>query len=163
MTSRRSEHELSGLTNVGARHLERIVLHPDTGGAEITSWGPWGFELPTVPAGTPLGEPHRVIYGNGAPDTRRAPYLTSVQRLDTVNGTLISRDFGLDLVGEPIPVPEPRGGDGWLLCQVYRAGSHRVELLILRAKDLTTVATVVLPHPVPLGLHGCWVEHSELI
>lgn len=143
-------------------HLERIVLDPAAGRAEITRWGPWAFELPTADARIPLGEPHRILYGNGAPENRFTPFLTSVQRLDTETGALVSRDLGLDLVGEPIPAPDPDGSEGWLLCPVYRAGPQRVELLVLRAADLATIATLRLPHPVPLGFHGCWVPRAAL-
>jgi carotenoid cleavage dioxygenase-like enzyme len=79
-----------------------------------------------------------------------------------------SRDFGLDIVGEPILVPDPdaggaeSGNEGWLLSLVYRAGQQRSELLVLRAADLATVATVTLPHAVPLGFHGCWVPRADL-
>jgi carotenoid cleavage dioxygenase-like enzyme len=121
--------------------------------------------LPTTAPGA-LGDPRRVIYSVGAPAQRRAPFFTSIQRLDTENGQLRSRDFGLDLVGEPLLVPNPTpkqdGAEGWLLSLVYRAGQQRTDLLVLRASDLETLATVRLPHAVSPGFHGCWVERDAL-
>ena len=148
-------------------HLERLVIDPVAERCDITSWGTRGAELPVTAAG-PLGEPRRFIYSIGAPAERAAPYLSSLQRLDTETGELRCRDFGLDIVGEPILVPDPdagpaeTGNEGWLLSLVYRAGQQRSELLVLRAADLVTVATVTLPHAVPLGFHGCWVPRADL-
>jgi all-trans-8'-apo-beta-carotenal 15,15'-oxygenase len=39
---------------------------------------------------------------------------------------------------------------------------RRTDLLVLRAADLSTQATVALPHGVPIGFHGCWVPRGEL-
>jgi len=148
-------------------HLERLVIDPESAHCDITIWSPRGAELPVTAAGA-LGEPHRFIYSIGAPAERAAPYLSSLQRLDTETGELRCRDFGLDIVGEPIFVPDPNasaatsGNEGWLLSLVYRAGRQRSELLVLRAADLETVATVTLPHRVPLGFHGCWVPRADL-
>lgn len=162
-------------------HMERMVIDPETGRCDTTPWNSAASELPTTAPGR-LGEPRRVIYSVGAPPQRRAPYFTSIQRLDTETGELRSRDFGLDLVGEPLlvpdlnqdlnqgpnrhPNPDPKqeqgGSEGWLLSLVYRAGQQRTDLLVLRASDLETLATVRLPHTVPPGFHGCWVERAAL-
>jgi len=141
--------------------LERLVIDPARGRSSITPWGGCGFELPTA-APRPLGDAARVLYGIGAPEGRQAPYLSAIQRLDTETGALTSRDFGLDLVGEPVPVADPAGDEGWLLCLRHRAGRQRTELMVLRAADLATVATAALPHAVPVGFHGCWVPRAAL-
>jgi all-trans-8'-apo-beta-carotenal 15,15'-oxygenase len=145
--------------------LERLVLDPSRLRCERLSFGAdvdsHAFELPISPP-APLGEPRRILYGVGAPPERRAPYLTSIHRLDTETGALTTRDFGLDLVGEPMLVPGAGGNEGWLLSLVFRAEQHRTELLVLRATDLSTQASAPLPHAVPIGFHGCWVPRAEL-
>jgi all-trans-8'-apo-beta-carotenal 15,15'-oxygenase len=144
--------------------LERLVLDPERLACERRNIGAdsarFAFELP-ISAETPLGEPRRILYGVGAPPERRAPYLTSLHRLNTETGDLITRDFGLDLVGEPMLVPGADGGEGWLLSLVFRADTGGTDLLVLRAADLSTQATVALPHGVPIAFHGCWVPRAD--
>jgi all-trans-8'-apo-beta-carotenal 15,15'-oxygenase len=145
--------------------LERLVLDPTKRLCKRLSLGieaeSHAFELP-ISAPAALGTPKRILYGVGAPPERKAPYLTAIQRLDTETGTFITRDFGLDLVGEPMWVPDRGGAEGWLLSLVMRADQGRTELVVLRASDLALQATVPLPHLIPIGFHGCWVPRSEL-
>ena len=49
--------------------------------------------------------------------------------------------------------------DGWIVSYVYDAGTHRSDLIILDAADVSAepVATVHLPARVPVGFHGNWV------
>jgi all-trans-8'-apo-beta-carotenal 15,15'-oxygenase len=148
-----------------APRLERLVIDPTAGRCERLSLGPevdaHAFELP-VRAPAAVGEPRRILYGVGAPPGRRTPFLTSIQRLDTHNGRLTTRDFGLDLVGEPMLVPDGSGGEGWLLSLVFRAETGATDLVVLRAADLSIQATATLPHTIPVGFHGCWVPRGEL-
>jgi len=72
--------------------------------------------------------------------------------------------FGDDaLAVEPIFVPRTKNvneGDGYLLSYIYRKSLNRSDLVILDAKhvDESPVAIVQLPHRVPFGFHGCWVD-----
>jgi all-trans-8'-apo-beta-carotenal 15,15'-oxygenase len=146
--------------------LERLVLNPVSERCERVSLGVdagnSAFELP-VSAPAAAGEPRRMLYGIGAPPGRCTPYLTSIQRLDTETGALITRDFGLDLVGEPMLVPGAGDDEGWLLSLVFRVGRGRTDLVVLRAADLAILATAALPHAVPVGFHGCWVPRAALV
>ncbi|MCG6943462.1 MAG: carotenoid oxygenase family protein [Thiohalocapsa sp.] len=148
-----------------APRLERLLLDPMRQRCERLSLGTDAdspaFELP-VGAPAALGAPRRILYGVGAPPGRRAPYFSAIQRLDTETGALTTRDFGLDLAGEPMLVPGAGGEEGWLLSLVCRAGQGRTDLVVLRAADLSIQATAPLPHAVPLGFHGCWVPRAEL-
>jgi all-trans-8'-apo-beta-carotenal 15,15'-oxygenase len=128
-------------------------------GADVASHA---FELP-ISAPAPLGAPRRILYGVGAPPERRAPYLTSIHRLDTETGRLTTRDFGLDITGEPMLVPADGDDEGWLLSLVFRADQDRTDLVVLRAENLEIQATAPLPHAVPIGFHGCWVPRRALL
>lgn len=60
---------------------------------------------------------------------------------------------------EPVFVPRPGGteeDDGWVLQMVYDTRSITSQLVILDARDISAgpVATISLPHHIPLGLHG---------
>ncbi|HLB42818.1 MAG: hypothetical protein A3E87_00020 [Gammaproteobacteria bacterium RIFCSPHIGHO2_12_FULL_35_23] len=64
---------------------------------------------------------------------------------------------------EPIFVPRlvnAEEGDGFLLSYVYREAFNRSDLVILDAKqiDAEPLAIVQLPHRIPFGFHGCWVN-----
>lgn len=66
---------------------------------------------------------------------------------------------------EPIFVPRSKNsfeGDGFLLSYVYRENEKRSDLVILDAQhvDDEPIAVVQLPHRVPFGFHGCWVEKA---
>jgi hypothetical protein len=62
--------------------------------------------------------------GIGAPPERGAPYLTTIQRLDTETGEIRVHDFGLDLAGEPILVLVDDGSKGWLLRGCEKSTAH---------------------------------------
>ncbi|MCF7985415.1 MAG: carotenoid oxygenase family protein [Thiohalocapsa sp.] len=144
--------------------LERLIIDPRSGRCETHRWSERGAELPTTVPGA-LGEPRRFVWSLGAPATRGCPYFTALQRLDTETGMLAVRDFGRDLVGEPIVVGTGGGSDGaarWVLGIVHRSASAKTELLVLRADDFTDVAAIELPHALPPGFHGCWAPRAAV-
>lgn len=142
-------------------HLERLELDPETGDCQVQRWTDHAAELPTSAPGR-LGAKRRVLYTVGAPPGRSVPYLSTIQRLDTLTGELHVCDLTPDLPGEPILVPGRDGREGWLLSLVYRAGRHRSDLLVLRAEDLRIEASLRLPHAIPYGFHGSWVPRAGL-
>ncbi|GFR46495.1 hypothetical protein Agub_g8073 [Astrephomene gubernaculifera] len=63
--------------------------------------------------------------------------------------------------GEPMFVPRPgsnREGEGWLLMGAHNAATERAEVLIFDAESLSSgpLATIHLPHRLPVSLHGAW-------
>jgi len=140
----------------GIAHLERIVVDPQSGRCESFPLSPRPAELPRVAPGS-FGRPARWIYSIGAPAGRRAPYYTTMQRLDTDTGEMLVHEFHPDLVGEPMIVTGGNGEPDWLLTLVYRTRSRRTDLVVLRTADLGLQALVALPHSVPPGFHGCWL------
>ncbi|MEM6734284.1 MAG: carotenoid oxygenase family protein, partial [Myxococcota bacterium] len=97
------------------------------------------------------------------PAERPDPFLTSVVRLDVESQTPKLRDFGRDLVGEPVFVPsapDAPEGHGFLLMLSHSAEHDRAELWILDAESLDDLARFALPHTVPPGFHGTFVPHA---
>jgi all-trans-8'-apo-beta-carotenal 15,15'-oxygenase len=137
--------------------LVRLTVDPLSGTCTAQPLSPCPAELPRVAPGG-FGRPRRYIYSIGAPEGRRAYYLSCIQRVDTQTGETIQREFGLDLPGEPVPVPDGAGESEWLLTLVYRAESRRTDLVVLRSEDLGIEAVLPLPHAVPPGFHGSWVD-----
>jgi carotenoid cleavage dioxygenase len=85
-------------------------------------------------------------------------------RWDFSTGRRSDHDLGAGSASsEPIFVPRRPAapeGEGFLLAVVHRAQERRSDLVILDAENLAQapLATVKLPHPVPLGFHGNWRE-----
>jgi all-trans-8'-apo-beta-carotenal 15,15'-oxygenase len=68
---------------------------------------------------------------------------------------------------EPVFVPRPGGtdeDDGWVLQMVYDTRSITSQLVILDARDISAgpLATISLPHHIPLGLHGSFSQDVVL-
>lgn len=119
--------------------------------------------LTDVPAELPTSDPSLVtkrvgVFFSlaGAPD-RSDPFLKRVQRFEIETGRAVARDFAPDLPGEPLFVPRTNH----VLVLVYRAAEHRSDLYVLDADDLKTVCRLELPHHVPPGFHGTWVESDS--
>ena len=139
-----------------APKLERLTIDPASGTCRTRPLGTRVAELPRVAPGG--GGPRRAIFSIGAPPDRRAPFLTCIQRLDTQTGEERVHEFHPDLPGEPIPIPRGSDEAEWVLTLVYRAEARRTELVILRGADLSVQAVLPLPHGVPPGFHGNWVD-----
>ena len=56
---------------------------------------------------------------------------------------------------------QPLETDGYILSVIYRQSDHRSALYILDARDLSTVCVALLPHHVPPGFHGNFVEAAD--
>jgi carotenoid cleavage dioxygenase-like enzyme len=72
-----------------------------------------------------------------------------------------------DATSEPVFVPRsPRAqeGDGWILAVVYRGRHARSDLLVFDATSLSAgpVAVAELPHRIPNGFHGNWIDARDL-
>jgi carotenoid cleavage dioxygenase len=86
----------------------------------------------------------------------------AVLRYDVASFACESHELGANsATGEPVFVPRDESaaeGEGFLLSVVYRAETDRSELLILDAENVSAapLATVALPHRVPVGFHGNW-------
>ncbi|PPQ30076.1 carotenoid oxygenase family protein [Rhodopila globiformis] len=73
--------------------------------------------------------------------------------------TVPSGDSASEAVFVPRSPSAPEG-DGWLLSVAWRAQDQRSDLVILDTQAVADgpVATVHLPHRVPFGFHGNWVD-----
>ena len=115
-------------------------------------------DLPTIdPRRT--GRPHRHFWAIAGQSHQSHPFYHCILHFDH-EGAETTRDFGRDLPGEPLFVPDPGRtgeGEGWLLSLVYRAEAHRTDLYVLRPDNLETVCRLELPHHVPSGFHGTWL------
>lgn len=111
------------------------------------------------------GERARFTY---SPRLARCPTLLfeGFLKYDLERGTSTYQGFGPGQFGsEGAFVPRPGAADeddGWLVTFVYDGVNDTSSVLVLSAKDLSTVARVLLPRRVPVGFHATWVP-GELI
>lgn len=134
----------------------RWVLDPSRGTVSEARLSEVPFELPTVHPAVETRR-HRVCYGTARSWASGPPIHNGLGRLDVERGDAQVRDFGVDLPGEPVVVARAGTDDeaeAWLISVVYVAADHRSDLLILDARDLSTVARYALPHHQPPGFHG---------
>ena len=109
---------------------------------------------------------YRYAWSLALPETAHPGFVNDSRLLahDLHAGTRQVRDFGEGRYpGEFVFVPrtaEAAEGDGWLMGLVIDAAREATELVILDTHDFTgtPVATVHLPHRIPPGFHGNWID-----
>jgi carotenoid cleavage dioxygenase len=113
------------------------------------------------------GQPYRYVYAvrlAEAADAANMTSATAILKHDLVAGTRESHEFGAErFPGEFVFIPRGAGEDeGWLMGLVVDAAEDTTELVILDARDVggPPQAIIHLPHRVPPGFHGNWVEES---
>jgi len=122
--------------DLSTRTLERTVL--------ADTW----MELPSQ-----IGHgADRVMVGVGAETTCRHPFLSALVRI-AGDGTTIIHDLAPHFPGEPVVA-----GDH-LLVPLYLHDAP-AQILVVAVDDLSVVARIQLPHPVPLPLHGTWLPEG---
>lgn len=115
-----------------------------------------------------VGQPYRHAYLNSTIDENLQHHFDSIIHFDMKTHQKQTHHFGKGAYPhEPIFVPRSKQsaeGDGFLLSYVYREALNRSDLVILDAKqvDQEPLAIIQLPHRVPFGFHGCWVEKTWL-
>ena len=137
---------------------ERIRI-PPSGKATVTRLSETALDLPRHLAAT--GSAHSHVFG--VTWTRRADFMNAPACLNVATGkTEIVPIAAGDYAGECIPIrKESATSDraAWLLTVVLNTSQHRSELRIYDGENLDApaVATMAMPHVMPLGFHGCFV------
>jgi carotenoid cleavage dioxygenase len=110
-----------------------------------------------------LGQPYRYAYTMAM----KAPFLgTALFKHDLERRTRQKHDFGEDkLPCEFVFVPthaEAAEDEGWLIGFVIDAAAKTTDLVILDARDFEgePIASIRIPHIVPPGFHGNWLQRS---
>ena len=117
-----------------------------------------GQEFPRVDERL-LGKRHRYGYAPGVGEGTAGG--NTLFKHDLVGGNAAVRSFGSGKVlGEFVfhpSSPDAAEDDGVLMGYVYDRRTDRSELAIVDARDLEDIASIKLPHRVPMGFHGNWV------
>lgn len=119
-----------------------------------------GMELPAVHPEL-RGKDYQFAYGIAYTQPKNHTLLQEIVKLDVKNKSFQSIEFADCIPGEPIFVAKPEAkaeDDGWLLFTRYNAGKRRTIFAIADAKDLKIIYEAALPHNIPMGFHGTWVQ-----
>lgn len=107
-----------------------------------------------------VGKRHR--YGYAPAVAEGTAGTGTLLKHDFVGGNGQARSFGVDkTLGEFVfrpAAPDADEDDGVLMGYVYDRPTDRSELAILDARTLDQVAAIKLPHRVPAGFHGNWID-----
>ena len=113
-----------------------------------------------------IGQPYRYAYTIALPQGRAARYLggTKLYKHDLQDGTRKVHDFGEGRYpGEFVFVPahaQAGEDEGWLMGLVVNHPGETTDLVILNTRDFEgePQASIRIPHRVPPGFHGHWVN-----
>lgn len=148
-----------------SRGLERWTLDPLTGRADITiiDSAPQDFPRPDERF---FGQSYRYVWTMALPEDQADRFLgaTKLFAHDLHTGAREIHEFGAwRYPGEFVFVPDGEDapqGHGWLIGLVIDMSHETTELVIIDARSFTAppIARIHIPHRVPPGFHGNWVE-----
>ena len=143
--------------------LERWIVDPTARTVERITIDPTPQEFPR-PDERRFGLPYRYAYTMVLTDSFLGACLF---KHDMETGARQVHDFGPNRhPGEFVFVPaHPQAGEdeGWLIGLVIDANAETTDLVILDARDFEGApqASIRIPHRVPPGFHGNWVESAR--
>ncbi len=117
------------------------------------------FEFPEINKNK-SGKPYRYAWGIASPiNNHKNPLLDGLLKLDHYNRLPVYRELPHSLLGEPIHVSSAHNeDDGTILIPVFDGKHKSTEIHGYKSKNLEWLFSAQLPHNIPLGFHGCWVE-----
>lgn len=153
--------------NAPIRGLERWTVDPATGKVDIHTIDRDAQEFPR-PDERYLGQPYRYGFTVAFPrqDGEQTDASVGLYKHDLIERRREFHAFGSrrhagEFVFTPRS-PEAPEGDGWLLGFVLDEEADRSELVILDTDkfEAEPVARILLPHRIPPGFHGNWINQA---
>lgn len=147
--------------------LERLRIDPTSKTIERKVLSTDNQEFPRIDE-RKTSRPHRFIYTVDIGESLVEPAGSRLLKYDLETDTHEVHDFGEGRIpGEFVFVPESNGAgedQGWLIGYVIDRNQSQTALVILRADCFAgeAVASVIIPHLIPPGFHGNWIEAANL-
>lgn len=133
-----------------------------TAGVPLVGMATFGFEMARADARR-SGLPYRIAYSLAYPEG--GVWFTAIVKLDVVTGTrLAAWEMPHHFPSEPIFVPQlgsTAEDCGVVLSVVLQGATQRSFLLVLDALTFTEVARAPLPHVLPFGFHGHFIDGAS--
>jgi carotenoid cleavage dioxygenase len=149
-----------------AHELVRYTLDRPVRRATLETLDPRFIDFPRVHPAV-VGQRYRYGYGLEVSDWATGGFQRAIARkYDLESGVCRLHDFGPSrLPGECVVAPRPGGScedDAWAILFGYDRTRDASDLVILDAArfDEEPVATIRLPHRVPVGIHGAWIPDA---
>ena len=149
-----------GSSDASAGQLRRYRLPLDGGPVVEEVPTAAGIEFPRVSPAV-RSEAHRYVYGQGETDLDRNA--SELVKIDVETGAVRRWSESGLYVGEPAFVPDPDGSaedDGVVLSLAIDAPAERSALVVLDGESFEERARATVPHVVPFGFHGRYVEEG---
>jgi carotenoid cleavage dioxygenase-like enzyme len=143
----------------GTGHLRRYHLPLDGGAATSTVQSDERLELPRIHEKVARAQPYQFVYGVG--ERGAGTFTDQLVKIDVETGAAqVWREDGT-YPGEPVFVPRPDGtqeDEGAVLSVVLDPDAARSFLLVLDAASFEERARAPVPHALPFGFHGQFVD-----
>ena len=142
---------------VSQARVRRLTLKPGSGKVASRTISAGNFELPRIDYDRFSQRAYRYAYGVGTRHPGTGGFINEIAKVDVKKGERISWHQREQFPGEPVFVAAPgaRGEDDGVVLSVVLDGNRGSSyLLVLDARDLSTVATAAVPHHIPFGFHG---------
>jgi all-trans-8'-apo-beta-carotenal 15,15'-oxygenase len=140
--------------------LYRFILDLETREVSRHRLSPYPGELPTFhPALT--GKKYRYTWSLGLPAAANYKMLDGIQKIDVEEGRAQLKSMHPHLPGEPLFIPKvdaQQEDEGYLAVLVFNAEEKSTWLYLLDAATLQEISKARLPHNIPIGFHGKFVD-----
>lgn len=143
-----------------AGQLTRFILNLEDQSVERSILSPYLGELPSFhPSLT--GKDYQYVWSLGLPAEADYQILDGIQKVDVKNVQAEVKSLHPHLPGEPLFIPKPGAkaeDEGYLATLVFNSVEKSTWLYLFDARNLEEIAKARLPHNIPVGFHGKFVE-----
>jgi all-trans-8'-apo-beta-carotenal 15,15'-oxygenase len=143
-----------------AGRLTRFILNLDDQSVERSILSPYLGELPSFhPALT--GKAYQYVWSLGLPAEADYQILDGIQKVDVQRAAAKVKSLHPHLPGEPLFIPKPGAkaeDEGYLATMVFNSVEKSTWLYLFDARNLEEITKARLPHNIPVGFHGKFVE-----
>jgi carotenoid cleavage dioxygenase-like enzyme len=139
-------------------HLRRYQLPLSGGSVTSTVLSDERLELPRIHEAAGRAQPYDTVYGIG--NRKEGDFADQLVKIDVPDGGAATWYEDGTYPGEPVFVPQPDGDadEGVLLSVVLDPAADRSFLLVLDADSFTERARATVPHAIPFGFHGQFLQ-----
>jgi all-trans-8'-apo-beta-carotenal 15,15'-oxygenase len=140
--------------------LTRFELHLKSKTVQRKTLSQLPAELPSINR-QHTGLDYQYVWSLACPPEADYKLLDAIQKVDVQSSKVTYKSLFPDIPGEPLFVPKQNAqqeDDGYLVTLVFHPTEGKTYLHIFDAATLEEISKAPLPHNIPLGFHGIFVE-----